>query len=574
MGDNWGDVFTSATSRATARSTLTMNGRTDLQEWGDGTDPTEADIDGDGLTDGEEHSFGTDPLDSDSDSDGWEDGEEIAAGSDPNDSASAPTVAPEPDVYASLPQPTRDAVVVFSEIHYHPAGDDSSLEYVELHNLMAIDVDMSNWRLRGDADFDFPEGTVLAAGEYLVVASDPAALGAATGFSSALGPFSGALSNSGGRLRLYNNNRSFRTLPGGAGSPGEILDDQEGCRIMDEIEYSDVFPWPVGPDGSGATLTKRRIDGGTAHRSTGSPALGRMVRRAPQIRHRSRLISPSTKSPPLPIRFSKSSCSTTARPPFCSAAWCSLHRIRLTMITSYQPHRLRRGRSLESTRMRSVSPRQTTTACSCSQQARNRSSMRCASTTHAQARQPDGTGRWLRPGYWRPSVAANSFNIPTDIVINEIFYHAPPKSTVPGSPRAARSSTRSWISIPDWRYNLDAGRRRLAGGLGEHVAHTLSMASVGIKAQGLLGFESAVLGRADAHADDQDQSKIPTTSRPTSSTAVPGAVTESRSITTSTTARCSTSTASRSTASTCPPGSITPSTAASPRRHSTRPCRP
>ena len=48
--------------------------------------------------------------------------------------------------------PTPREFLRITEIHYHPAGDDSTLEYIELHNLMAIDVDMSNWRLRGDAD--------------------------------------------------------------------------------------------------------------------------------------------------------------------------------------------------------------------------------------------------------------------------------------------------------------------------------------------------------------------------------------------------------------------------------------
>ena len=41
---------------------------------------------------------------------------------------------------------TRDSVVVFNEIHYHPAGDNSALEYVELYNQLAVDVDLSNWR--------------------------------------------------------------------------------------------------------------------------------------------------------------------------------------------------------------------------------------------------------------------------------------------------------------------------------------------------------------------------------------------------------------------------------------------
>ncbi|MDB4734715.1 lamin tail domain-containing protein [Akkermansiaceae bacterium] len=111
----------------------------------------------------------------------------------------------------SLPVAAIDSVVVFNEVHYHPAGDQSSLEYVELYNQLAADVDLSNWKLDGDITFDFPEGTVLGGGDYLVIAKDPTSLAAATGHSSALGPYDGVLSNSGKDLYLYNNNRSFST---------------------------------------------------------------------------------------------------------------------------------------------------------------------------------------------------------------------------------------------------------------------------------------------------------------------------------------------------------------------------
>ncbi|MGB0145097.1 MAG: lamin tail domain-containing protein, partial [Akkermansiaceae bacterium] len=114
----------------------------------------------------------------------------------------------------------QDSVIVFNEIHYHPTSDNSSLEYVELHNQLAIDTDISNWRLDGDVCFNFPEGTTIPARGYLVVAKDPSALQAATGQSGALGPYDGFLSNSGNTLRLYNNNRSFRITDS---APPEIV---------------------------------------------------------------------------------------------------------------------------------------------------------------------------------------------------------------------------------------------------------------------------------------------------------------------------------------------------------------
>ena len=130
---------------------------------------------------------------------------------------------------------SADCVVTFNEVMYHPAGDRAPTEWIELHNQMAVDVDLSDWRLDGGAAYRFPRGTVIRTGAYLLVAADPAALQAATGLESVLGPFTGALANEGERLLLRNLNG----------------------RLMDELTYGDQAPWPVGADGSGASLAKR-----------------------------------------------------------------------------------------------------------------------------------------------------------------------------------------------------------------------------------------------------------------------------------------------------------------------------
>jgi hypothetical protein len=74
-------------------------------------------------------------------------------------------------------------VVVFNEIMYHPLTNESVLEWVELYNQMAVDVDMSGWSLAGSVSFTFPEETVIPAGGYLVVAASPADLMALTGLT-------------------------------------------------------------------------------------------------------------------------------------------------------------------------------------------------------------------------------------------------------------------------------------------------------------------------------------------------------------------------------------------------------
>lgn len=133
-----------------------------------------------------------------------------------------------------------DSTVVFNEIMYNPAGDGTP-EWLELHNQMAVNVDISRWRLENGVEFTFPDNTVVPGGGYVVIAADPTALEAATGFAGAFGPFTGRLANEGERIDLVNH----------------------ASRVMDTVRYGDDSPWPVGPDGSGATLAKVNPQGGS-----------------------------------------------------------------------------------------------------------------------------------------------------------------------------------------------------------------------------------------------------------------------------------------------------------------------
>ncbi|RYD34184.1 MAG: hypothetical protein EOP86_11585, partial [Verrucomicrobiaceae bacterium] len=146
---------------------------------------------------------------------------------------------------------SADSVVVFNEINYHPATA-SGTEWIELHNLMGVNVDISGWSLSGGTAYTFPKGTVIAGHGFMVVAADPANAGLAG--KGAMGPLKGALNNSGDTLRLENNSN----------------------RIMDEVTYSDGGDWPVGADGGGPTLAKRDQGSADSQASnwTASPALG------------------------------------------------------------------------------------------------------------------------------------------------------------------------------------------------------------------------------------------------------------------------------------------------------------
>ncbi len=139
--------------------------------------------------------------------------------------------------------PTGDSIVTFNEIMYNPVrSSDEELEWVEVHNQMAINMDLTGWRLSGGMAYQFPDGTVIPGNGYLVVAANPEALQEATGFAEALGPFEGRLDNAGEEIELRNNSN----------------------RIMDILDYGDRDRWPVGPDGSGATLAKRSVHLATA----------------------------------------------------------------------------------------------------------------------------------------------------------------------------------------------------------------------------------------------------------------------------------------------------------------------
>src|SRR5262249_29114549 len=136
-----------------------------------------------------------------------------------------------------LPGPLwADSVVVFNEVMYHPATNEPALEWVELYNQNAVDVDLSGWRLSDGIDYTFPSGSIIRGGGYLVVSISPETLRAVASITNVLGPFTGRLSNSGEEIDL-------RDLNG---------------RRMDSLHYGVDGVWPVGPDGSGVSLAKKQ----------------------------------------------------------------------------------------------------------------------------------------------------------------------------------------------------------------------------------------------------------------------------------------------------------------------------
>jgi len=107
--------------------------------------------------------------------------------------------------FFALQTSRADSTVVFNEIMYHPPQtNEAQFEWVELHNQMAVDMDISGWYLANAISYKFAEGTVVPGGGFLVVASSPTDLRAATGATNIIGPFTGRLANNGDKIELRN----------------------------------------------------------------------------------------------------------------------------------------------------------------------------------------------------------------------------------------------------------------------------------------------------------------------------------------------------------------------------------
>ena len=166
--------------------------------------------------------------------------------------------------------------VVVREFSYDPPdvpGDNDTYEFVEWQNTSAAAVDISGWRLAGDADFTVPEGVSLPAGGYAVFAPVPpaefAARYAAPPGTLVLGPWSGSLPDSGGEVRIV------RRLPPVMAEGPDFGYHPE--VTLERIRYRDTAPWPAEADGTGLN-PQRAAPGGygndPASWTTGAPSPG------------------------------------------------------------------------------------------------------------------------------------------------------------------------------------------------------------------------------------------------------------------------------------------------------------
>lgn len=121
--------------------------------------------------------------------------------------------------------------VVINEIHYDPLDNTQPAEFIELYNAGSTPIDLSAWYFSDGIDYVFPAGTVIAPDGYLLVAEDPATILAEYG-QTALGPWTGALSNDGEDVILRN-------------ALGESVD---------RVDYGIGYPWPTDAAGGGGSM--------------------------------------------------------------------------------------------------------------------------------------------------------------------------------------------------------------------------------------------------------------------------------------------------------------------------------
>jgi hypothetical protein len=128
---------------------------------------------------------------------------------------------------------TMDYNVVINEIHYDPDVKTQLVEFVELHNTSAEDIDLSGWYFSRGISYQFEAGATLPAGGYIIVVQNPSHIQAIFSTSRLVippdlvfGPYEGKLSNDGENIELCNS---------------------DGDQI-DRVDYQLGFPWPTVGD--------------------------------------------------------------------------------------------------------------------------------------------------------------------------------------------------------------------------------------------------------------------------------------------------------------------------------------
>jgi len=151
------------------------------------------------------------------------------------------------------PQPLTNLVI--NEIHYHPTApatvDGDVFEFIELYNKGTTALRLDNVYFSRGFTYHFPPGTTLAAGAYYLLSPNAQQFKARYGFDPN-GVMRGNLSNGGEALQLS---------------------DAVG-NLLDFVDYLDIAPWPLSPDGTGPSLSLINPDLDNAFAANWAPSKG------------------------------------------------------------------------------------------------------------------------------------------------------------------------------------------------------------------------------------------------------------------------------------------------------------
>ena len=140
--------------------------------------------------------------------------------------------------------------LVINEINYNSSDMFDTGDWIEIYNNGTQGVDLDGYYFTDDNPehrYTFPAYSTIEPREYILLVQDTSSfLTLFPNVQNAYGPFDFGLSGSGEEISLYD------------------LSD----RLVDKVEYDDVFPWPVEPDGNGPTLELMHPDSSNENASS------------------------------------------------------------------------------------------------------------------------------------------------------------------------------------------------------------------------------------------------------------------------------------------------------------------
>ncbi|MEN9676261.1 MAG: hypothetical protein RIS76_2157 [Verrucomicrobiota bacterium] len=145
----------------------------------------------------------------------------------------------------------RHEALVFNELYFNPISGNDDDEFIELLNRSATPVNLSGWRLTEGVDYEFPAGTTVAPGGYVVVARNAARVRLNHPQLSpglVLGNYGGTLANGGERIVLAMPDELVST-----NLLGELRTNIVEV-VVSEVTYVDEGRWSRWADGGGSSL--------------------------------------------------------------------------------------------------------------------------------------------------------------------------------------------------------------------------------------------------------------------------------------------------------------------------------